>query len=382
MSKPSEGRFSANEFYNKNAKLEDVKAENKNIEHKEQSLGKALLKKTGEETPRSFEVEQKKEFEENANLINSNDDNDPEFEDDFSAESYKKESKGKYSKSKKGFMEKFRFLLSNIREMFIRRKLRDNSEIFKNLDIYSRNKILNEANYQELGFFTNATNKVAKLANETRYKMRSAIHKLKEYFDIDYQDPRKFIKDTDATLSERHTISLGGGIEISKTNKELIESIATKFNPMYKIKHKMAQELKEEQEEIELAEKQNEAKQVQEKLKEKKQERNDVYSIVLRRKLAYRAKPILNRKNTIRNSNTSFKPVVAKRKLPSLKRYIDKEGKLRIKTTWASLARRIQNDAKPFSNRLRSERILKIKNKTNKNKFIIPASLRFKSASF
>lgn len=356
MANPTDGRSSTEEFYDKGTPLPDAKPNNKNIEHSNSGIANTV-KKPDDATSYQKEVEKTKEKEEKEGVASSSNSNEEEFEDETT--STNENVNQKYSKRKtrttpiKSMAFKLYYFLTQLREMYIRRVLRGMSNIFENLGIYEKGKILDEANYQQLSYFSEGARKLKKLAADTKYETSKAKSKFNEYFDHDYQDPRNFIRHANSALNESRKVSLGGGINIEISTKELIEDVS-KTDIMGKVKHKAIKEFDEEREEIaEEVRKEKLAKlrEISEKIKNNGAEK-------IKMKLSYKSKPINERKEVRRREGTSFKAISFDRTLPSLKRFVTKDKtKVQVKSTWSSLARHIQYSAKSYSFRTRSERI-------------------------
>ena len=353
MADPSEGRSSSNEFFDKDKTLANAQADDKLVEHTRTGIASSSKSPDNAMSYSKEQEVQRKEEEENFGFSDINDDDEYEDESTVSGEnvSQKARKRSRRTTPVKSIAFKLYYFLCQLREMFIRRFLRAFSHIFRNLGRYQRNKVLNEATYQQLSSRSNGVQKLKKMVSETKYETKKAKIKLQEYLDYDYKDPRNFIRDAHQVLDESRGVSIGTGINLELSSKDMIESV-TQSSLLSTLQNKTKKEFDEEKEEI------AEAKKLAEMHGLPDRERNYDERKNLKRKLSFVSKPIMERAETRRREGTSFRAINFKRALPSLKRRVSKADiKVKVKSTWASLTRRILYKAKPYSLRFRNRKM-------------------------
>ena len=353
MADPSEGRSSTNEFFDKDKTLANAQADDKLVEHTK--TGIASSSRSPDNTM-SYNKEQealRKEEEENFGFSDVNEEDEYEDESTNAGENISQKARKRTRRTTpiKSMAFKLFYLLSQLREMFIRRFLRAFSHIFRNLGRYQRNKVLNEANYQQLNSRSNGVRKLKKMVNEAKWETRNAKSRLQDYLNYDYKDPRNFIRDAHQVLDESRGVSVGTGINLELSSKDMIESV-TQSSLLGTLQDKTKKEFDEEKEEI------AEAKKLAAMHGLPDRDRDYDERKSLKRKLSFASKPIMERAETRRREGTSFRAVTFKRSLPSLKRYVSKGNiRVKVKNTWSSLTRRILYKAKPYSERFRNRKM-------------------------
>jgi len=353
MSNPSEGRSSTNEFFDKDKTLANAQSDDKLVEHTKTGLASSSR---APDNAMSYNKEQealRKEEEDNFGYSDINEEDEYEDESSQAGENISQKARKRKQRTTpiKSMAFKLFYLLSQLREMFIRRFLRAFSHIFRNLGRYQRNKVLNEANYQQLSSRSNGVRKLKKMLRETKDETRKAKSKLQEHLDYDYKDPRNFIRDAHQVLNESYGVSIGTGINLELSAKDLIENV-TQSSLLGTLQNKTKKEFDEEKEEI------AESKKIAAMHGLPDRDRDYDERKSLKRKLSFASKPIMARADTRRREGTSFKAVSFKRDLPSLKRYVSRGNiRVKVKNTWSSLTRRILYKAKPYSERFRNRKI-------------------------